>query len=133
LKYTCTVLTKDGKLRVEVTHLNMGLSPPDIFEGMALTGDVKLVEALVSEPGFQTAAGQNTPGPKMVLADGRALIAEANLDNKRQTVAFYDRTGSKATPSYLVGLLSFVAEVKSRKLFKIKGKAQSMCPPISPM
>ena len=98
---------------------------------MASEDDVKRLKELVGDENFQTASQQNKPGLTMVSPEGRILAVEVNLSNKLQTVAFGDTTGKAATPSYLVGFVSFADEVKGRNLPKIKGKVEPMCRPLS--
>jgi hypothetical protein len=131
-KYACTVLTQDGQLRREVTAIERGqIGRPDVFQGAASEDDVKHVRTLLSESDFRAATRNASAGLSMVSPTGRILAVEANLDGKLQSVVFADHTGTTPIPSYLLGVVSFAEDVKSRKLPKIKAKVDSMCRALS--
>jgi hypothetical protein len=131
-KYTCTVLTQDGRLRREVTTLFRGQADrPDVFEGVASDEDMKRLKTLVAQNEFAAATRNHQPGMTMVSPTGRILTVEANFDGTLKTVSFADNTGRTPIPPYLVELSLFADDVKTRNLPKLKGKIQSICRPLS--
>ncbi len=128
-KYTCTVLTEDGRLRREVSRINQGhAGRADVFEGIASKEDMEQVKALINDPNFQSEARNHKP--RITIAE-RTFTVEADLHSELLTVTFADRGGKGAPPPYIMGFLRFSDEVANRNLPKVSGKVEMMCRPLT--
>jgi hypothetical protein len=127
----CTVVMQDGRLRREVIPIVGGRR--EVFEGLASGDDAQRIKKAVAQPDFMAATNRANakPGVMVSARDGRIVEVEVNPEGEREIVLFVDAEGTKPTPSYLVDLVSFVNEVKNRRLPRLKGKVDSMCDSVS--
>lgn len=131
---TCTVVTKDGKLRVERSALGAGGGHPSIREDIASTDDVhraRAIAANLERLGVdKTVLGQWKNHSNVMILGMPVWSIEFEKTDKPGTLVFAQ--DEKHAPDYVRDVISFERALGKRKLPKVSAKAESMCTPYHP-